>query len=236
MPYFPSNFNPRAPCGARPWLLHRCRWALRISIHVPLAGHDHARAGTPRIHDNFNPRAPCGARHIAVGYVFCLYVISIHVPLAGHDRRKPLARGKCAGRFQSTCPLRGTTADEAHTAYIFGISIHVPLAGHDDITATGDVVAGDFNPRAPCGARPLSRCSPLRQKNFNPRAPCGARLSFSTTARKSCLISIHVPLAGHDQRRQRRGLHHRLISIHVPLAGHDCKKAQRLLCIFVKTG
>ena len=48
-------------------------------------------------------------------------------------------------------------------------------------------------------------------------------------------ISIHVPLAGHD-------FHDDLldvvvhISIHVPLAGHDCKKAQRLLCIFVKTG
>ena len=49
------------------------------------------------------------------------------------------------------------------------------------------------------------------------------------------LISIHVPLAGHDslanQQADARG-----ISIHVPLAGHDCKKAQRLLCIFVKTG
>ncbi len=48
-------------------------------------------------------------------------------------------------------------------------------------------------------------------------------------------ISIHVPLAGHDDHpaAQRRI---RAISIHVPLAGHDGKKAQRLLCIFVKTG
>ena len=38
-----------------------------------------------------------------------------------------------------------------------------------------------------------------------------------------------------DQRDKR--LQERIdISIHVPLAGHDCKKAQRLLCIFVKTG
>ena len=48
-------------------------------------------------------------------------------------------------------------------------------------------------------------------------------------------ISIHVPLAGHDYSLKSFGDGLR-ISIHVPLAGHDCKKAQRLLCIFVKTG
>ena len=49
-------------------------------------------------------------------------------------------------------------------------------------------------------------------------------------------ISIHVPLAGHDYERWYLAVLVLGISIHVPLAGHDCKKAQRLLCIFVKTG
>ncbi len=48
-------------------------------------------------------------------------------------------------------------------------------------------------------------------------------------------ISIRVPLAGHDD-HQIAPPHRRKISIRVPLAGHDGKKAQRLLCIFVKTG
>ena len=35
---------------------------------------------------------------------------------------------------------------------------------------------GNFNPRAPCGARPgCGRCPPCRSFHFNPRAPCGAR-------------------------------------------------------------
>ena len=32
-----------------------------------------------------------------------------------------------------------------------------------------------FNPRAPCGARPVSLPARRRHANFNPRAPCGAR-------------------------------------------------------------
>ena len=38
------------------------------------------------------------------------------------------------------------------------------------------------------------------------------------------LISIHVPLAGHDPKRQPR-LGALFISIHVPLAGHDADGA-----------
>ena len=48
-------------------------------------------------------------------------------------------------------------------------------------------------------------------------------------------ISIHMPLAGHDMMGAIYGGDEK-ISIHMPLAGHDGKKAQRLLCIFVKTG
>lgn len=32
-----------------------------------------------------------------------------------------------------------------------------------------------FNPRAPCGARPLHRGAGRCKSDFNPRAPCGAR-------------------------------------------------------------
>ena len=49
------------------------------------------------------------------------------------------------------------------------------------------------------------------------------------------MISIRMPLAGHDisVTYDTRIIG---ISIRMPLAGHDSKKAQRLLCIFVKTG
>ena len=59
-----------------------------------------------------------------------------------------------ARRFQPTRPLRGATA------------FFAALASE----------GGDFNPRAPCGARPdviVKRY--IRITDFNPRAPCGAR-------------------------------------------------------------
>ena len=48
-----------------------------------------------------------------------------------------------------------------------------------------------FNPRAPCGARPLAvMLSPRNAAHFNPRAPCGARqMSLSETASSSVFQS-----------------------------------------------
>ena len=123
---------------------------------------------------DFNPRAPCGARRF----------------LTATEEKVP--------KFQSTCPLRGTT----------------------DWNYKRRKRGKNFNPRAPCGARPCPRLNffpidgfqstcplrgttyiyltdgngkifqstcPLRgttanslfcypsARNFNPRAPCGAR-------------------------------------------------------------
>ena len=87
--------------------------------------------------------------------------------------------------------------------------------------------AGNFNPRAPCGAR--RRCLSLRppQRHFNPRAPCGARLGRFRVLLVKAAISIHVPLAGHDRQPVRRHERWERISIHVPLAGHDATRQPR---------
>ena len=89
---------------------------------------------------------------------------------------------------------------------------------------------GDFNPRAPRGARlllpartdtkrrisihaPLAgrdsrlRPCPTGSTHFNPRAPRGARPVPPGTPRVTCSISIHAPLAGRD--RPRSSKHHR---------------------------
>ncbi len=80
-----SNFNPRAPCGARPCESGEPLPIGNISTHAPLAGRDTVpkerwqeaakfqptrplRGATEIIGiwilriENFNPRAPCGAR------------------------------------------------------------------------------------------------------------------------------------------------------------------------------
>ena len=106
----PPHFNPHAPYGARPLqdsymdksVLFQSTCPLRgttetcplrffggldISIHMPLTGHD-LDARLKVIH----------------------FAISIHMPLTGHDMiSTPYSRISCS-RFQSTCPLRGTTS------------------------------------------------------------------------------------------------------------------------------
>ena len=168
---------------------------------------------------DFNPRAPCGAR---------LYQSDT---CQEHNV------------FQSTRPLRGATRRPGRDAGRRRISIHAPLAGRDPQPAGAIFSFTDFNPRAPCGARPdtvprvVLRCS-----YFNPRAPCGARLSSChpsdgvllfqstrplrgatsdyTTEERYSPISIHAPLAGRDAANAAFCLF-LAISIHAPLAGRD---------------
>ena len=228
----------------------------RISIHVPLAGHDRSRRRGNTIRS-----------------------ISIHVPLAGHDGI-PAAVSAATYRFQSTCPWRGTTLAPAaqrapvaisihvplagHDQLIlriagFGIiSIHVPLAGHDSAWKRSTLMLVYFNPRAPGGARQSTICQPYVNFLFQSTCPWRGTTSKRAMHQGHEHISIHVPLAGHDDGVRQgeaalvifqstcpwRGTTYAIpvlklkvkISIHVPLAGHDGKKAQRLLCIFVKTG
>ena len=170
--------------------------------------------------------------------------ISIHVPLAGHDS-SPWRRRRGRFEFQSTCPLRGTTIGLILVvAVVVLFQSTCPLRGTTRSRSSPRASAAYFNPRAPCGARPISAPPPPRRSYFNPRAPCGARhagcancegrMRFQSTCPlrgttdagamvtpPPSQISIHVPLAGHDYPRDDGYSRTDGISIHVPLAGHD---------------
>ena len=169
------NFNPRAPCGARPAQPGKKRADRHISIHAPRAGRDPCPCRWWRSEPYFNPRAPCGARPNVHRYC----------TTAG-------------GKFQSTRPVRGATCIKAYfqggaaisihapragrdypgpvKRLVIRISIHAPRAGRDTIQATSRSTATYFNPRAPCGARHgTAQEHGVELFNFNPRAPCGAR-------------------------------------------------------------
>ena len=203
-----ADFNPRAPCGARHGRFRRKRGACDISTHAPLAGRDRCirrDAGGGKISTHaplagrdwdlyaeehadfyFNPRAPCGARQII------------------------LCRPSLLKVFQPTRPLRGATI-----LFCVGLAVVTsfqptrPLRGATHASAARRCpYKGDFNPRAPCGARRsdlilklatiFQPTRPLRGAtmpvwsvltvvlDFNPRAPCGARPSGS--AAKSVTI------------------------------------------------
>ena len=129
----------------------------------------------------------------------------------------------------------------------------MPLAGHDaGGLLSAPIVEGNFNPRAPCGARLGTWGRTIRWRDFNPRAPCGARhkqaITFFFTVsdfnprapcgarhnRHSRLLRVNqifqstCPLRGttcNDLKPRRRDG----ISIHVPLAGHDGRRAAQSL-------
>ena len=145
---------------------------------------------------DFNPRAPCGARPFPHLPPLKSRGISIHAPLAGRD-------------------VHADTQDPA-----LGISIHAPLAGRDQ---HGEGQAGrdrDFNPRAPCGARPAMRQFIAQLLDFNPRAPCGARPSAARRWPPWIYFNPRAPCgarpAGPQGPKGDTG-----ISIHAPLAGRD---------------
>ena len=192
-----ADFNPRAPCGARPsrpsGASRRCgfqstrpvrgatqrdrrqRLHEQISIHAPRAGRDASSIACLTIHKDFNPRAPCGARQ---GRVVLEESgrISIHAPRAGRDQatnqyyRQP-------DSFQSTRPVRGATGYTGYYGVPTLISIHAPRAGRDvllSILPTPVTMISIHAPRA--GRDQDSVIMRSERLYFNPRAPCGARL------------------------------------------------------------
>ncbi len=169
------DFNPRTPCGVRRKRKNSRRLA-PISIHAPHAGCDQKQDIGPQQRSRFQSTHPMrGAteEHHKAG---ALHMISIHAPHAGCDktvRRKTSTgfvfqsthpmRGAtkrykilCSlSTFQSTHPMRGATFPGLFIRNDVRISIHAPHAGCDSRTSSRTLFRQDFNPRTPCGVRPI---------------------------------------------------------------------------------
>ena len=91
----PYYFNPRAPCGARPVDSAFIRWMAIFQSTRPMRGATLTALPNVRWRHNFNPRAPCGARRSTSEFQL---IISV--------------------RFQSTRPMRGATAK------VYKITLH----------------------------------------------------------------------------------------------------------------
>ena len=175
----PLNFNPRAPYGARPETVKSLSTEKLISIHAPHTGRDANSWPYIVIGLNFNPRAPYGARLQLLHGVLNRDIISIHAPHTGRDL--PVSRlHRYVLPFQSTRPIRGATH------------------------GLGDIFRGDGN--------------------FNPRAPYGARPPGLIPWRAWITISIHAPHTGRDSGMPGKSLN-RSISIHAPHTGRDSKSS-----------
>ena len=167
-----------------------------ISIHAPHAGRDVLTVNAfTCATDNFNPRAPCGARPSVYFTRWTILWISIHAPHAGRDDSGG-GHETAIIRFQSTRPMRGATKISSYIKPGEDISIHAPHAGRDPVFPAVRQCCTDFNPRAPCGARPRRSGLCRSRRDFNPRAPCGARLQEDTLSIDRYTFQSTRPMRG----------------------------------------
>ena len=100
----------------------------------------------------FNPRTPCGVRRL--------------FPLPWLPRKS----------FQSTHSLRSATSQRGIILLPHLVSIHALLAECDWRMNLHSSSLPRFNPRTPCGVRPMFPETPCTSRpGFNPRTPCGVR-------------------------------------------------------------
>ena len=125
------NFNSRAPCGARPHTAKKKTRNSRFQLTCPMRGTTHV-AYTEYVNACISTHVPHAGHDGRDIIWFANHTISTHVPHAGHDAFFTLyidddlhfnSRAPCGarplrtmipersfGRFQLTCPMRGTTA------------------------------------------------------------------------------------------------------------------------------
>ena len=192
-----DNFNPRTPCGVRPFAdrITSRRGQFQSTHPVWGATRPWGPAATPAGISIHAPRVGCD---LPVLFPLVGLGISIHAPRVGCDQGR--RRGPRQGRgFQSTHPVWGATPAVVlvgGTARRFQ-STH-PVWGATPRSGPPLLSSGDFNPRTPCGVRHAGRGSRpgperfqsthpvwgatppvsgfhLPIQNFNPRTPCGVR-------------------------------------------------------------
>ena len=145
-----SIHAPRVGSDSMP-IAFRAR--LVISIHAPRVGSDLIKLWFLAGSLDFNPRSPCGERRQRASHLADLPDFNPRSPCG--ERPKFAADGDYSGLFQSTLPVWGATRLPMWSAGAREISIHAPRVGSDPERRTPPRWTGYFNPRSPCGERPI---------------------------------------------------------------------------------
>ena len=169
------NFNPRSPCGERPWL---------VDSHGMLCS-------------NFNPRSPCGERHArSVGttrrtrFQPTLPVRGATEKLAGVNRREEISTHAPRAGSDICGPGRPSLVPDFN-----------PRSPCGERQQGGRIEALDilFQPTLPVrGATCKATTIRPPRRYFNPRSPCGERLASVVANKPHVKISTHAPRAGSD--------------------------------------
>ena len=190
-----KRFNPRAPCGARPVSSFGRFTSLEFQSTRPVRGAT-LPGGKVIFVELFQSTRPVRGATVSRVRSRPAARVSIHAPRAGRDLRLQLIQALLPVSIHAPRAGRDLVFSFFSTATI--VSIHAPRAGRDGSSLLRLHPHRCFNPRAPCGARPVpphhldrlpqfQSTRPVRgatlskgtraerQGGFNPRAPCGAR-------------------------------------------------------------
>ncbi len=172
------DFNPRAPCGARRFRYVTVAFVWSFQSTRPMRGATFYILPTMRARD-ISIHAPHAGRDAGDKYITGSNCISIHAPLAGCDVEHIQHTVWFSPYFNPRAPCGARQGDHLGGTPLRAISIHAPHAGRDRCRRSDRRGKYYFNPRAPCGARRFSLRLRFCWHYFNPRAPCGARLPKS---------------------------------------------------------
>ena len=169
-----SGFNPRTPCGVRRLCLSDNDICEIVSIHALLAECDDLAIITILQDKRFNPRTPCGVR------------------------QAPRKKAPEQIMFQSTHSLRSATVFGDDAKRVREVSIHALLA-ECDVTVTSLLVKFlSFNPRTPCGVRPISSPVICSKTMFQSTHSLRSATYLSSRVDLQEKVSIHALLAECD--------------------------------------
>ena len=144
----------------------------------------------------FDPRSPCGERPLAFRHRRQGLAISIHAPRAGSDPSLYL-RASGIFLFQSTLPVRGATSKINLTNKPICISIHAPRAGSDTSSADICALRFEFQSTLPVRGATVSVFQRLITfRYFNPRSPCGERPLMLSVVPSVLVFQSTLPVRG----------------------------------------
>ena len=164
----PVCFNPRAPCGARPFAGIFRTSAEKFQSTRPMRG----ATGFPSA---CFPAALFQSTRPMRGATCSLDLFRLRCQFQSTRPMRGATHGhRQAGRsqmFQSTRPMRGATFCKVDIFFFLNVSIHAPHAGRDRETPSISCPTVCFNPRAPCGARLATVLTAARLDMFQSTRP-----------------------------------------------------------------
>ena len=167
------DFNPRAPCGARP--------------------HEYVAS---RIPSPFQSTRPVWGATDTANIIGDIVRFQSTRPVWGATSVRGFA--VCSTTFQSTRPVWGATPEDFDILPPVEISIHAPRVGRDFSLFCIEEREMNFNPRAPCGARRRLCCTHWSTMGFQSTRPVWGATDLFGLRTVKITISIHAPRVGRD--------------------------------------